>query len=218
MRESICTLPVVDVFLEPDGCPICKMTKIIEGRITDYILGAAMMEPDIRIETNKSGFCNHHYNKLLEHRGKLQLALILESHFDEVEKLIKKNDTKKLQTLLDDCFICNKINWGLSLMLETIRITYEKDGDFRRLFATAEHICPHHAIMLTSGVSKKNMKSYHREFIKEVNNKALAKAQSLKSDITGFTRLFDYRNAENKEDEKRLKNAPYDAIDFITKK
>lgn len=218
MRESICTLPVVDVFLEPDGCPICKMKAIIETRITDYILGAAMMEPDIRIETNKSGFCNHHYDKLLEHRGKLQLALILESHFDEVERLIKKNDTKKLEALLDDCFVCNKINWGLSLMLETIRITYEKDGDFRRLFSAAEYICPHHALMLTSGVSKKNMKSYRNEFIKEVNQKTLQKTAELKQSINDFTRLFDYRNAENKEDEARLKNAPYDAIDFISKK
>lgn len=218
MRESICTLPVVDVFLEPDGCPICKMTKIIEDRITDYILGAAMMEPDIRIETNKSGFCNHHYDKLLEHRGKLQLALILESHFDTVEKLIKKNDTKKLEELLSDCFICNKINWGLSLMLETIRITYEKDSEFRKLFSTAEYICPHHAIMLIKGVSKKNMKSYRNEFVKEVNQKTLLKANELKQNINGFTRLFDYRNAENKEDEKLLKNAPYDAIDFISKK
>ena len=72
--------------------------------------------------------------------------------------------------------------------------------------------------MLTSGVSKKNMRSYRNEFIKEVNQKTLQKTAELKQSINGFTRLFDYRNAENKEDEARLKNAPYDAIDFISKK
>ena len=95
MREDICTIPISEAFEENDGCPVCRMYRTVEERIIEYIMGAAMMEPDIRIETNKSGFCNHHYDKLLEHRGKLQLALILESHFEEVEKLIKKNDTKK---------------------------------------------------------------------------------------------------------------------------
>ena len=57
MRESIYTIPLNDVFGEQDGCPICRMRKMLEGRCIEYIMGAAMMEPDVRVETNRWGFC-----------------------------------------------------------------------------------------------------------------------------------------------------------------
>ena len=117
MRESICTLPVVDVFLEPDGCPICKMKSIIEKRITDYILGAAMMEPDVRIETNRVGFCEKHYTDMMAHRGRLQLALMLQTHIDEINKnVFTKNifvsplkKGERAAKISETCFICDKI-------------------------------------------------------------------------------------------------------------
>ena len=56
MRDDICTIPVSEVFEVNDGCPICRMKKTVEDHIIDYIMGAAMMEPDVRIETNKKGF------------------------------------------------------------------------------------------------------------------------------------------------------------------
>ena len=60
MRDDICTIPVSEVFEESDGCPICRMYETVEDRIITYILGDAMMEPDVRIETNKVGFCEKH--------------------------------------------------------------------------------------------------------------------------------------------------------------
>ena len=78
MRDDICTIPVSEVFEVNDGCPICRMRDTIERRIIDYIMGDAMMEPDVRIETNRLGFCEHHYDKMLSHRGRLQLSLMLQ--------------------------------------------------------------------------------------------------------------------------------------------
>ena len=84
MRDDICTIPVSEVFEVNDGCPICRMKKTVEDHIIDYIMGAAMMEPDIRIETNKTGFCNEHYDMMLSHKGRLSLALMLETHLDYI--------------------------------------------------------------------------------------------------------------------------------------
>ena len=64
MRDDICTIPISEVFEENDGCPICRMRDTIEERITEYILGDAMMEPDVRISTNQVGFCEEHYDKM----------------------------------------------------------------------------------------------------------------------------------------------------------
>ena len=56
MREDICSIPVNDVFLPKEGCPFCRMRDMLEDRMATYITGAAMMEPDVRVETNRLGF------------------------------------------------------------------------------------------------------------------------------------------------------------------
>ena len=90
MRDDICTIPVSEVFEKTDGCPICRMRDTIEERMIDYILGDAMMEPDVRIETNKVGFCEYHYGKMMSRRGRLQLALMLQTHINEINDGIFK--------------------------------------------------------------------------------------------------------------------------------
>ena len=77
MREDITTIPVSEVFEPRDGCPICRMRNRLEERVVEYITGAAMMEPDVRIETNKKGFCFTHYQQMLKRRNRLSVALML---------------------------------------------------------------------------------------------------------------------------------------------
>ena len=79
MREDICSIPVNDVFLPKEGCPFCRMRDMLEDRMATYITGAAMMEPDVRVETNRLGFCTEHFNQILARGSRLSVALILES-------------------------------------------------------------------------------------------------------------------------------------------
>lgn len=58
MKETICTIPINDIFMPKDGCPICRMEDMLEKQYVKFITGDAMMEPNIRIETNKKGFCS----------------------------------------------------------------------------------------------------------------------------------------------------------------
>ena len=64
MRESILTIPITDVFEPKCGCPICRIRDTLEQHTIEYIMGAAMMEPDVRIETNKAGFCKEHFEQM----------------------------------------------------------------------------------------------------------------------------------------------------------
>ena len=61
MREDICSIPISEIFEPKDGCPFCRMRDMLEDRMATYITGAAMMEPDVRIETNRQGFCKDHF-------------------------------------------------------------------------------------------------------------------------------------------------------------
>ena len=66
MKQTICTIPVTDVFIEKDGCPFCRLEKKLEESYARYITGDAKMEPTVRIETNKTGFCKHHLQLMFE--------------------------------------------------------------------------------------------------------------------------------------------------------
>ena len=172
MRDDICTIPVSEVFEKTDGCPICRMRDTIEERMIDYILGDAMMEPDVRIETNKVGFCEYHYGKMMSRRGRLQLALMLQTHINEInDSIFKKklfNSASKKEAnakkVSESCFICSKIEWGLSRMIDTVYRCYENERDFRDMFNNQEMFCLPHYERLLGGASKKNMHSHGSEF------------------------------------------------------
>ena len=91
--EQIYTIPVNEAFeecMEKGGCPFCALSEKLEKDEIDLILGASMMEPDIRKKTNEMGFCKNHFKNLLAGSKKLPLALIMESHLAEVDSLLSK--------------------------------------------------------------------------------------------------------------------------------
>mgnify|MGYP000131609329 CR=1 FL=1 len=86
MKEQIYTIPVNEVYDTDCECPLCELEKKLEKETLDYALGAAMMEPEFRIESNEKGFCNHHYSMLFGMSNKLALSLVLDTHLEEILK------------------------------------------------------------------------------------------------------------------------------------
>lgn len=207
MRDDICTIPVSEVFEVSDGCPLCRMQHTVEEHLITYILGDAMMEPDVRIETNKTGFCSEHYAKMMAHRGRLQLALMLETHVKEIgteifdKKLFNSADKKadKAKKMIDSCFICDKVNWGMERMIETIYRCYEKENDFRKMFNEQPQFCLKHFEVLTLGADKKTMPRYASEFKENLTRITSEYVRSLGEDITKYCSMYDYRNAGSKD-------------------
>lgn len=62
MKEQLYTIPVNDAFNQPCECPLCKIYDNLEQESIDFMLGPSYMEDDIRMETNKTGFCTKHIN------------------------------------------------------------------------------------------------------------------------------------------------------------
>ena len=62
MKEHIYTIEINEAFDKKNGtCPFCRIFAKLEDTELDLILGASMMEPEIRQITNKKGFCGRHY-------------------------------------------------------------------------------------------------------------------------------------------------------------
>lgn len=223
MREDICTIPISEAFEENDGCAVCRMYRTVEQRIIEYIMGAAMMEPDIRIETNRMGFCEKHLRKMCEHRGRLQLALMLETHtkdmYDDVFKggvlTPKVKRAEKATARRKNCFVCDKIDWGFKRMTETIYRTYETDRDFREIFDGQDMFCLEHFAMLTTGSAKK-MKRYGGEFASTLEKKTGKYLKSLSEDLKKYCSMSDYRNLGADADWGNSKDSIERTVEFLT--
>ncbi len=223
MRDDICTIPVSEIFEEQDGCPICRMYKRAEDRIVTYIMGDAMMEPDVRIATNKVGFCERHYDKMLSHRGRLQLSLMLQTHIDEINKQIfakklisagKKGE--KAAKISETCFICDKIEFGMSRMIETIYRTYEQQRDFREMFNAQPQFCLPHFERLMAGYEKRNMRNYGSAFVENLTRITTDYSKTLYDNISEYCKVYDYRSAGEKKATEAELNSVENAVAFLT--
>ena len=203
MREDICTIPISEVFEPKEGCPICRMRDTLENRVTEYITGAAMMEPDIREVTNVQGFCYPHFSMMLKKGSRLSNALILESHLKEIETSVLlldkrggpgKREVEAAKKLTESCFVCEQIQWAMVRMFDTIYRLWGKEEEFRELFSQQPYLClPHYTALLEGaqkGVGKKNYGAFAQAASDLVKNYL----DGLQKDVTHFCSMFDYRN------------------------
>ena len=206
MKENICSIPVNDVFLPKDGCPMCRMRDMLEQRKAEYVTGSAMMEPNVRIMTNKQGFCYRHFSMMVKLGKRLPNALILESHLQQIaeelvpEKAPPKLDKKRmaaLETLLNDCFICRDIKDNMENMVRIVHAMWISEPEFRQLYAQQQFICLEHFYLLMT-CDQKGLGKSLQPFYEETSRLTGGYLRSLKEDISHFCRMFDYRSANEK--------------------
>ncbi|MBQ8965396.1 DUF6062 family protein [Ruminococcus sp.] len=225
MRESILTIPVTEIFEPKCGCPICRLRDTLEQRTVDYIMGAAMMEPDVRIETNKQGFCKVHFEQMRACKNRLSLALMLSTHLQSLQKNVLKRQSifegksarqKRVSAVNNDCFVCNKVEWGMSRIMVTLFELYEQQSEFRELFAEQEMLClPHYDMLVSACTDKmdKKLQNGFKEACAALTEKYLAE---LEKDVTHYCNMYDYRNNGSDADWGNSKDSIERAIKFLT--
>lgn len=225
MQEKIYTIPVNEAFEQSgDGCPFCFLFKKLEEIELDAILGAAMMEPDIRIMTNKKGFCNKHYTMMFTRKNRLSFALMLESHLDELKgdlktggflmKDIGAKPVERIDKLEHSCYICEQINEKFNKMIATAVYLYENENDFVKMFNSQKMFClPHYKQLLKAASHSMNKKQYEL-LVKDADKIVSGYLSELKDDISWFCKKFDYRY--EKEPWGNSKNAVERSIQFLS--
>ncbi len=224
MMEKIYTIPVNEAFDESDACPLCTIIHKLEDARVKYMLGPAMMEPDIRILTNKDGFCKRHYKMLFAQENKLSLALILQTHLEEIiqnlssraeqlpadiskkKRLFKKNDinlhgtalllSRATEGITDNCVICSHIEDTFSRYIDTMFYMWKNDNGFKQKFAKTKSFCLEHYGLLAKSAVKFLDTSDALEFLKILTNIEQIHLNELKGDINRFIAKFDYRNKD----------------------
>ncbi len=204
MRERIYTIPVNEAFEQSEkGCPFCLLYNRLESTELELILGASMMEPDIRRETNKKGFCKTHYEAMFDMKNRLGLALMLESHLQELlgrlkfGKLYSKNIAAKpisaIEKLDRDCYVCDRIEDKMSKMFSTTVYLYHTEPEFVTKFGSQTMFClPHYKQLLDTGFKEMDKKGY-RVLANHADKIVWGYLSELKGDVSWFCKKFDYR-------------------------
>ena len=212
MPYHIHTIPVLDALKDPQGCAFCVMHNKLEEDAIQFILGPAYMEDDIRMDTNRVGFCKAHLSAMYAQQNRLGLAFMLHTHLQQLNKDLaafvqdKKpspifgkdtsGPTSKIHNHLDktiaSCYVCTKIESTFTRYIDTFLYLWSKGGEDASLIKSQKGYClPHFSqlVEMASGLSR----SKRERFIEEIVNPQLAHLKELELDIEWFTLKFDYR-------------------------
>ncbi len=213
MKEQLYTIPVNEAFENRCECPICVMYHKIEEGALDFTLGPSYMEDDVRMVTDRMGFCEDHVEKMYKRGNRLGMALMLKTHADrlitdaesktkhmKVQKNRKSEDTCSLSEYLhkveDSCFICKRVEEVFERYIETVFYLYEKESDFREKLRKANGICNKHMRLLLNQSVNYLGKNTVSDFTDTLTELYMAGLKRIRDDLSWFIDKFDYRNAE----------------------
>ena len=205
--EQIYTIPVNEAFEasaaeKSCGCAFCALYNKLENDELDLILGASMMEPDVRIKTNKKGFCRTHYDMMFVRKNRLGMALTLESHLEELTRELRdggigggmgNKPIKRISELEDSCYVCERIAFNFEHMVETAVLLWNTDEDFPAKLKAQPYFCLPHYRMFLQYAQKRLPKKRMQEFAKQVEAIQESYMEELSGDVSWFCKKFDYR-------------------------
>lgn len=214
MKEQLYTIPVSEALEKDCECPVCAMRQELERMSLEYTLGPSYMEDDVRMVTDKVGFCAVHAKELYRRQNRLGFALILKTHMDrtikDVERLSKgsvmggglfqkKSNApvvEYMKKLNCSCFVCERVEKVFERYVATIFYLYEKEGDFREKLAKSKGFCNEHYALLYEQASRYLSGRELTEFVEMLNEVYLENMKRVRDDLEWFTDKFDYRNAD----------------------
>lgn len=219
MKEKIYTIPVNEAYDVDCECPLCLLQNKLERDAVSFALGDAMMQPDHREASNKIGYCREHFSLMMKRPNKLSLALILDTHLEniraELDKCAKsaspsgkglfgRDKSQDLSTkvcgMLDElessCMICKKIDGTMEHYIDVLFYMWDKDDEFRAKFERSKGVCLPHLKLLAKSAPKYLSKGRAGDFLAALLQKETAELSRIQEDIHKFTLKFDYRNAD----------------------
>ena len=214
MKEQLYTIPVNEAFEKDCECPVCAMWQALEKASVEYTLGPSYMEDDVRMVTDRTGFCAVHIKELYRQQNRLGLALIMKTHMDrtikEVEKLSKtsaaggglfrKKETSPAAAYMErldrSCFICERVEQVFERYIATVFYLYEKETEFRTCFAQSKGFCGRHYALLYDKAPYSLSGKLLSEFYEALNQVYLENMKRVRDDLDWFIDKFDYRYAD----------------------
>lgn len=223
MKEHIETIPLIKAFEAEDECPFCYLEREAEQHAVSFILGSAYMEDDIRMRTDETGFCRHHYKMMYDYGNRLGSALILSTHLKKFNQefacelknftsakssFLKRtksadssSDTKTslgawLRQKETSCYVCNHFRDIYNRYLNTFFSLYRKNAEFKELFNHSRGFCLTHFCDLLECAEDKLSDKEKREFYPKLFSLMTENLNRLQGEVAWFVEKNDYLNKD----------------------
>jgi hypothetical protein len=204
-------------------CPLCFLAESAEETYLRSFQYSRIMEPNVRVKTNDSGFCPPHYRKLYERENKLGLGLMVHTHLQTALPVIRSamesmraaaaagrrgaaridDAAASLASLRDRCFICDLLSTDLDRYAFTIIYLWRKDEEFLGTFRSSRGFClSHFLLMLAKGRGMLRPDRLER-WLQECIPLMTASLEDLERDLLAFTQLHHDANRSMGSDNER---------------
>ncbi|MDR0406399.1 MAG: DUF6062 family protein [Clostridiales bacterium] len=224
MSKKIYALPINAAFDQDCACPLCDLENGLDTEAVEYTLGAAMMEPDFRVITNKKGFCKRHFARLSSQGNALSLALMMQSQSEwqnnrfkaappaaskgifrkSTEKQAAIHRAQEVADFVSSCAVCEKVENTMVKFFENVVYLWKTDKDFRQKCDKSAFCLPHFATLTRYAADGLNDAEF-RVFYSTLLDAQTARLDACYRDVSEFTRLFDHRSGGAPTE--RVKNA-----------
>ena len=219
MKEQLFTIPVSEAFEADCECPFCHLERDAEQRTLRYVLGpgASYMEPEVRFETDKVGFCTHHMKQVYDYGNTLGSALILQTYyaclleeFHEEAKHFTAPPKKtlfggkktaageplwqRLEKKVDGCFLCDRVEYHMQRYYHTFFVMV-KDEEFRNRVTNSKGFCLRHFARLLKEAENHLPNAQREWFYGAVFPLMEENLFRVKEDLDWLVAKYDYRNA-----------------------
>ena len=217
MKEKLYTIPVNDAVNAGDECPLCNAARALEQDAIDFAIGpgASYMESDIREQTDKTGFCRHHFKMMFDYGNSLGNALILSSHVRKVKTdlkkqmdsykpgdsgIFKKSEESNVESYLNGlkgrCYVCEYYADTYKRYVDTFFYLYENDDNFAEKIKSGKGFCLDHVNELVkeapSHLKGDKLKSFTDMLFKLTKDNL----NRIEEDINWFVEKFKYENKD----------------------
>lgn len=154
---------VHDAYARPGECPLCILEADAETTYLRSFQNSRVMEPNVRVQTNRTGFCPAHYRKLYEGENKLGLALVVHTRLQHVIALVDTSldamaraaDGRRpkqqlasaavpIAALRSSCFICGLLSADMQRYAFTVLYLWSRDTGFNAAYRESNGFCVPH--------------------------------------------------------------------------
>ena len=211
---------VHDAYGQPGECPLCLLCQAAEETYLRSFTHSRVMEPNVRVQTNETGFCPDHYRKLYGRENKLGLALVVHTHLARQAPALQaafgaaaqggkrgkpggEQAAAMIRKLQEACFLCDLLRADRDRYCFTILYLWNKDPEFLPVFRASRGFClPHFADMCDA--SQSHLRPERRErWMAETTALMAAALRRLEKEVLAFTQLHRDTNPGQGTEEER---------------
>jgi hypothetical protein len=213
---------VHDAYARGGECPFCDLEEAAESTYLKSFQHSRVMEPNVRVQTNRVGFCPGHYRKLYDGENKLGLSLVVHTHLQNViqqvgmalDALAKAMDGRKVKENLPaaaapitavrrSCFICDLLIADMDRYAFTVLYLWSRDPSFSIVFRASRGFCLPHFMVVLKEASKSMRVDRIKGWLVETIPLMKGSLDRLDGDLLAFTQLHQAGNASPGTEDER---------------